>query len=55
MDREITEQQQKKLNKIIDESIKLTLFDRLITLEKESTNDIEFSKEVRKILNIIKK
>lgn len=44
-----------KLQKIIDESVKLTLFDKLITLEKEFPNDSEFGREVRRIVSTLKK
>lgn len=50
MKHDITEKDQKRLQKIIDESVRLSLFEQLLMLQKKYPNDAEFGKEARRII-----
>ena len=52
--KELSPQDKAKIQKIIDESIKLTVFDEIISLQKSHPNDAEFGKEIRKLISLIK-
>ena len=50
---EITEKEEKYIKKIIDESIKLTLMEKIIELNKDDKHNQDFGREVRGLLSIL--
>jgi len=55
MEKKLTEQDEKKFKKIIVESIKLTLLEELVKIEKELSNDTELGEKVREKILKFKK
>ena len=53
--KDLTEKDEKRLKKVIDESVKISLFNKLMVLKDSHPNDAEFGEKARKFLSYYKK